>query len=220
MMDYCTTVLEADCLTDSNGQEYSIERLVAVKELIVDLVQYATEVQKYRGNQAESTWFTTMLDTVVPNYDTTYDRNDAEISALGKLNAVAKKLVGSNTGAYRWKNVGLVISNKIKLRARFMASDVSGLTVKAKVNGVEQTLTFEETSESGEYVIDFTDIYAYEYDEEVTIQFYKNGTATGAELHYSVNTYLKEMHTEEAVKNLLLAIHNYGTTAKAFMLCK
>ena len=214
MLDYCEKMLEKEASELENAAE--------TKDLIVDLVQYASAVQTYRGVSGEDL-LTSKLEARVSGYES-FDTDDADASALAGLTVVEKenKLTGENdSDAYKWKNVSLVIGNKVKIRARLTATDVSNLTVKATINGEEQEVDIIATSENGVYMIDFSDIRAYEYDETVTFKFYEGTQQVGETLSYSVNTYLNAKRDysgakAEELKALLLAIHNYGTEAKAY----
>lgn len=215
VLDYCTQILQTQSL-----KGYSSKEMRTLKNTIVDLVQYATELQKYKGITQSDWLFTSKMEANIPDFEQSYDEPDEEVSALSNLQEVSAKLVGTNSGDYRWKSVGLVVGNKTEVRVRFLATNTNNLKIKATINGQEQEVTFSETSEKGEYLLDFSDIRAYEYDKEITFVFYEEGVAVGAELHYSVDTYLKGMYATPGLQSLLLAIHNYGAAAKAYLSVK
>ena len=206
VLDYCIRVL-------SGG--YAAE----AKDLVVDLVQYGEAVQKYRGVE-ESELLTTKLAEKFENYQI-YDLADDDASALALLDTVQDKLTGTVSDDYKWKNATLVLGNKVKVRARFTANNISNLEVRATIKGIEHEVNFRQDNETGTYVLDFDKIYAYEYAETITFQFYVNGQQVGQSLNYSVNTYLNAKYDYNGtnannLKALLLAIHNYGKAAIAY----
>lgn len=213
VLDYCVDILS------DKGATYSAE----IKNLIVDLVQYGAALQKYRG-VAESKLLTTKLAAQVQDY-ADFDTEDESAEALASLQSVPSKLTQDSgittSDAYKWKSVGLVIGNKVEIRAKFTASDTSNLAIKANIGTEEVEVPYQKTATAGVYSFDFADIYAYEYAEPIAFKFYVNGTQVGTTLHYSVNTYLYAMRdymgtNAENLKTLLLAIHNYGQSAIAY----
>lgn len=220
MMDYCVQILNVQVLRKDDGSKYSSKQMKALKDLIIDLVQYATEVQKYRGNQNEAQWLTSKLETFIPDFAETYDQSDERLSALKQLSTVSEKLVGSNDASYQWMSVSLVLGNKTKIRAKFTAANLEGLEIVATIDGERQSLDIVETTDEGVYIVDFCGLRAYEHDKEVTFQFYQEGIETGAKLCYSVNTYIRKMYMLAEVKELLLALHNYGRAASVYISLK
>ena len=207
VLDYCVDVLKAETL---NG--YTSEQMAELKNLIVDLVQYGAEVQKYRNASiSDSDLLTTKLREKVSNY-VTYDKTDD--ASLDELSGVVEtKLSGTASETYEWTGVNLVLGNKAKIRGKFTAnaSDVSNLTVKATIGNEE--FVCEINGEDGAYYVDFDNIYAYEYAKEIQIKFYNGETPVGQTLLYSVNTYLKAKKNVTELQALLLAINSFGDAA-------
>ena len=212
VLNYCADVLNAATLKYANGVAYSSKQMAALKDLVVDLVEYGAEVQKYRKPSiAEADLLTTKLGSVVSGYDT-YDTKDD--TAIGELTGVVdSKLSGEESDKYQWKSVTLVLGNKVKIRCKFTAKDASNLTVKTTID--DEAVVFTETSEAGVYTFDIDNIYANEYAKEIQIRFYEGEAQVGQTLNYSVNTYLDSKKDSE-YKDLLLAIHNYGNAAVEF----
>ena len=220
VLDYCADLLLADEAYANDGTKYTEEEMVAMKELVVDLVQYGTEVQTYRADSNDEA-LTAQLAAKVPNYED-FENMEKEVADLANLTAVASKLTqesgATTSNAYAWTGVGLVLNNKVKIRGTFTANDISNLTIKVVVDGVEldKALTIKATSTANKYTVDFDEIYAYEYGKEISFRFYNGTTHVGKTLNYSVNTYLKEMSTySDGLAQLLVAICNYGDAACA-----
>ena len=205
ILDYCGKLLTTE--------EYS-----AYRDLVVNLVQYGEAVQEYRVSKnmenAPAETITEQLSKLAPEY-ATYDEQVAT-TLDGVADSVDSKLTGT-ADTYLWKNVTLVLGNKVKIRARFTATDIEGLTIKAKIGSEEQTLIPTLESE-GVYRVDFDKIYANEYAESIAITFYQGDQAIGQTLNYSVNSYLSKGTTDTSLSKLLVAINNFGNAAVAYKL--
>lgn len=205
VLDYCGKLLTTE--------EYS-----AYRDLVVNLVQYGEAVQEYRVSKdmenAPAETLTEQLSKLVPEY-AAYDKQVAT-TLEGVTDPVGSKLSGT-ADTYLWKNVTLVLGNKIKIRARFTANGIEGLTVKAKIGSEEQTLIPALESE-GVYRVDFDKIYANEYAESIAITFCQEDQAIGQTLNYSVNSYLSSSSSTEDtyLSDLLVAINNFGNAAVAY----
>ena len=214
MLDYSAYILGLEA-----GTTYTEEQLKALKNLIVDLVQYGAGVQQYKGVAADDeALLTNKLETLVPGYETNFDLEDE--TSFDHLTTVKDRFTEVTPDTtYTWKSATLVLGNKVKIRYRFIAESVDNLTVKATINNETYVLEPEQ-AEEGIWFVDFDFIYAYEYDQTVSVSFYEDGQQVGKTVNYSVNTYLNAMKNYVEVdalwSNLLLAIHNYGTAAKAY----
>ena len=144
-----------------------------------------------------------------------YDLNSG-LTGLGDLESVTPLLSGDQDASYKWKGVTLVLREKVNIRAKFSAEDISDLIIQVKVGDntpVEADIT---PADSNIYYVYFDGISATQYDEQVTFTFIKDGVEVGAELNYSVNTYLKAASALENANllSLLNAINEYGQAAK------
>ena len=212
MLDYCADVLNATTLSHESGAAYSSEQMDTLKELVVDLVEYGAEVQKYRNSSiADADLVTTKLANKVSSYADYDETDDTDLSGLEGV--VTTKLDGEVSEDYRWKSATLVLGNKVKIRCQFIATNTSNLTIKTSMG--DEIVDFDET-DTNVYMFEIDNIYAYEYAEEIEIQFYEGETAVGQTLHYSVNTYLSAKQGK-GYDDLLLAIHNYGDAATAYV---
>lgn len=234
VMDYCEQLLkvqEASSLTTASGAAYTDAQLTALKELVVDLIEYATQVQKYGANSGqlgavnEADLMTTILGNAVPGY-AGYDKvSDTELGELSGV--VAAKLSGNvseETALYKWTGATLVFKDTIQIRGRFKllnGATVENLKMMVSIDGAAATeYDFAVTpyGSQGEYYVDFSGIYATEFSKTISITFYCDDVAVGNTLNYSVNTYLqaKSNTTDSYLKQLLLAINGYGNAASVF----
>lgn len=216
MLDYSAYVLGLEV-----GTTYTEEQLRELKNLIVDLVQYGAGVQQYKGVAADDeALLTNKLETSVPGYEANFDLEDE--TSFEHLTTVTDRFTEVTTDTtYTWKSATLVLGNKVKIRYKFTAESVDNLTVQATINNKSYVLEPEQAGE-GIWFVDFDSIYAYEYDQTVSVSFYVDGQPVGKTVNYSVNTYLNakqnyvEINDSSLWSNLLFAIHNYGTAAQAY----
>lgn len=223
VLDYLADILEANSLQNNHtGETYTSEQMQAMKNLVVDLVKYGAAVQTYRDTSiADADLLTSKLEAMGLKI-ADFDKTDA--THLDSLSGVETDKLSDFTGtaAYTWKNVTLTLKDKVNIRARFVADDLTGLVAKVSVGGKEvysETLAdVAKSKEEGVWYFDFSGIYAYEYGEKVEITFCNTaGEAQGATLSYSVNTYLNNMQSDsDSLSKLLIAIHTYGDAAESY----
>ena len=234
VMDYCQQLLkvqDASSLTTTSGTAYTDVQLAALKELVVDLIEYGTEVQNYGAHRGQlgsiddADLLSNILDNAVPGYDG-YDKvSDTELGQL--TGVVASKLTGTvseDVALYKWSGATLAFKDTIQIRGRFKLlneASAENLKMMVSVDGAEATeydFTATPYGSQGEYYVDFSDIYATDFSKTISITFYSDGVAVGNTLNYSVNTYLeaKRSTSDTYLEKLLLAINGYGNAAVAF----
>lgn len=234
VLDYCRKLLEvedASTLLGSNGASYTDVQLAALKELVVDLVEYGAQVQTYGASRGqldeveEADLLTTILGNAISGY-TAYDKvSDTQMGDLtGVVTAKLSGTASSQDALYRWTGAALVFKDKINIRAKFKlldAADVNDFRMMVSVNN-STAKAYEFTAVSlgnnSEFYVDFSDIYADEFSKTISITFYQGDEQVGQTLNYSVNTYLeaKRNTNDTDLQNLLLAIHGYGNASLAF----
>ena len=182
--------------------------------LVVDLMKYGMVVQEYRGE---------VVTVELTPEQLALGTQGGSLDNLDGI--VTSKLEGTADNNYAWKSVSLVLRDKINIRCKFTATDISNLVVKVTMNGKDITKDaddFVSTGKANEYYVYFENIYAYEYEEAVEFSFENGGTSVGQVLNYSVNTYLdaKKTSTDVNLVKLLLAINNYGNAALSYVSAK
>lgn len=202
VMDYCQNILGRDAI-----EGYSQDQLASLKEMIVDLVQYGAAVQTYR--KAPDT-----LSGYLTSEQLAFDKNHGELT---DLSPITERLTAGESTAYKWTGVSLVLKDKVNIRCKFTADDITGLGVKVRVGGqeVECDAKFVEAGTAGVYYLDFDGIYAYEYADKIEIALIDKDGVTGQVLNYSVDTYLYNMreYSDANLVSLLKEINDYGNAA-------
>lgn len=117
-----------------------------------------------------------------------------------------------------WVSAALVLSNDFAARFTFVTDSTDGLNIKVSINGRTQIFDAFEEIGDGRYFITFEGIKATELDDTVTASFYRDGEPIGADVNYSVSTYVCSMQnsTNEALANLVKALYNYGASTAAY----
>ena len=199
---YCESVLSKDAATLG----ISDDKFGKLQTLVVDMLYYGDEAQKYGGQEATTTSGLTEEQKAKRSSDST-----------GLANSV-KAVTGNDKSAeYQWKSAKLQLQDRITVILTFTATDVSGLKVKASLAGGEEKVydSFRNV-DNDQYCIVIEGIPANQYDSSLTAAFYKNDTQVGKTVTYSVASYVSNMKNKAEVKDIVRAIYDYGTAAKAY----
>ena len=234
VLEYCQKLLkveDAAQLLTANGSVYTDVQLATLKELVVDLVEYGTQVQTYGVAHEQldavehADLLTTILENTVPGYSV-YDKvSDARLGDLtGIVGTKVSGTIASQDAFYQWTGATLAFKDTIHIRARLKllnGANLNDFTMMVAVGGAaakSYEFTATPLDNSDEFYVDFGDIYANEFSKIISITFYHGDEPVGNTLNYSVNAYLEaKRNTEDAyLQNLLLAICGYGNAALAF----
>lgn len=172
---------------------YSQEKLEAMKTLVKDLLVYGGAAQTYVNETAEGN----VADGIVGSDYPLPEQSDSTVQNSEKV-------------TFAGANVYFDYVNKI--RVRFSAEDISGLT--AKIDGANAEFT---DCGDGTFAIHTQGISALNFSKVYTFSVFENGVKT-AEMTYSVNSYVfaKKGSEDAALKDLVLATYAYGVSAEAF----
>ncbi|MGM9684051.1 MAG: hypothetical protein ACI3XQ_10695 [Eubacteriales bacterium] len=172
---------------------YSQEKLEAMKTLVKDLLVYGGAAQTYVNETAEEN----VADGIVGSDYPLPEQSDSTVQNSEKV-------------TFEGANVYFDYVNKI--RVRFSAEDISGLT--AKIDGANAEFT---DCGDGTFAIHTQGISALNFSKVFTFSVFENGVKT-AEMTYSVNSYVfaKKDSEDAALKDLVLATYAYGVSAEAF----
>ena len=178
----------------------------AFRALLVAMLNYGTEAQKYFDPE---TAVEDYINTGVEQSDLSsfsYDVQDAQ-SALS-LDMTA------NQGDYVWKAATLGLYDELKLRIRFYAADITGLSIVA--DGVTYT-DFVRAGGVHEYFV-YVPVYASNFSNGIEMTFYKEGEL-GTTLTYSVNSFVYYVVNENLndALDVVSAIYQYGCAAERYL---
>lgn len=181
------------------------------KTLLVDMLKYGAEVQKYIDSEiAEDELVTSALTQEQLGFASA-DQSSKAVSVKG--------VSGTASDAYTWKMATLVLKSKISVRFGFTADSLDGLTVKITKDGADVTVSkFEKDVQGGYYYFDYENVTPTEYDDTITVSFYKNGTQMGQSATYSVASYVvSKANSQQGEIAVVKAIYNYGCAVKAYV---
>lgn len=174
--------------------------------LLVDILNYGTEVQKAFNYNAEN----------LANANLTEEQQ-----ALGTSEDPEVKTVSDITyetvdaPLATWKAASLELENSIGIRYRFYAESTEGLTVQMKSNG--KTWTYTEfvpvANAENEYYVYFNEFNATQIRNEVYATVYQGDTAVSNTLRYSIESYIYSLKDDAAYGAVVMAIMRYGVSA-------
>ena len=185
-----------------------------LKTLIVDLLKYGAETQKYTGHRTDSLATSALT---------------ADQLALGKDSGSIRAGNQSNTGyvtisdpEVTWEAAGLSLNNSICIRYKLSSESISGLTFTVKdCNGKEFTYTEHDLAAAdGGYYLYFDGVEAEQVRKPFYITAYRNGEAVSNTMRYSVESYAYAMifvNGDYTLFSLLSTLLNYGDSALEFV---
>lgn len=180
----------------------STEKDNAFRALLVAMLNYGTEAQKY-FNQAVDSYVNADIDqTYLTRYNYSIDEA-ADQTAIDK---------NANTGDFVWKTATLGLYDEIKVRIKFYATGVDDLVIM--VNGNAYT---DYTPCGADLYYVYIPVYADQFDTALKITFLQNGNQQGVELTYSVNSYINYAKDNTRVQSIVKAIYEYGCCAKYYV---
>ena len=179
-----------------------------LRTLLSDMLAYGAAAQAYTNHNADNP------------VNVGEDIHDPTPSTFAGLTGLVPVFDGTAEEDIFWNSVGLTLSNSVAMNFTFYAESVEGLSVEVAINGRTETYT-DFTAVGGKantYRVNFTDITATEFGEDVTATFLRGGAQIGDSLTYSVNTYIcaKQADSDPALAALVKALYNYGVSAKAY----
>ena len=182
--------------------------------LLANMLKYGTEAQKYLNITDETLYAVYGVDEALLN------KGVNAATALENLTDLTA-LTGEENVNYSWKGITLVLKDKINIRYKFTASDITDLKIKIQIgDGAIKEYTndkFISTGNENEYYLLIDDVMPYQFDSKISANFVVGGSVTGRTLDYSVNSYLKRMSSNASISSLLNSINNYGSAAKEYV---
>lgn len=199
MQSYCQTLLEA-----YQGDEYK-----AMRTMILAMLDYGTEAQKYFDNETDETKYVNKdLDAYASDKVSGNDMKAAE----GKIDTPVS---GDPAEGYVWKSASLSLWNKVKIRLKFKVPDITKVTID--IGGQTYTYANGDFIQSGDYWFVYSEGFnANQFANSVTAKFLdENGQQIGEIVTYSVNTYVAHIGTrpDSTVYNLVQTLHDYAVAA-------
>ncbi len=200
----------SDTVAEYSVRKYCVDLLENTEDavliaLLSDLLTYGAAAQTYTGHNTNS-----LVTSGLELTPSTFSAISGKAVAFG----------GTDSESVDWIDARLILSNMLAIRLSFFAESTEGLTVTAAINGRSQTFDEDDFGEGGNgtYYVDFHNIKATEFDEDVAASFALNGEPCGRTVTYSVNTYVCDTQNDEntSLRTLVRALYNYGVSAAAY----
>lgn len=196
--DYCYAALELENSTD------------AFRRLLVDALNFGAVCQQFRGN--------TSPEGLVNSALTAEQKSWGSEEAIRQLENCRE--FGENDGSVKWYGASALIGDRVQMRVYFLASDVTGLTVRAQSASGQWTME-NICAKDGRYYVDFTHLNPAQMDEKIAFTVYRDEEAVSTTLHYSIESYaaawLGKSDARAEQVELVKAIIRYGDAAKAYV---
>ncbi len=220
MGDVVTATLTA---TDANGEsitskaiEYSVKDYcynklenetaeTSFSTLLVDMLNYGAATQLHTGYKTDA----------LVNADLT-DTQKGWGSDTTKTLTNVQGLSGE-AGSVSWKGAALFLRETTRIRLRFAAEDVTGLTVVATVGGNSYELTNFISAGNGQYYVFFDNLLATQMRDNVEFTVMDGDSAVSKTLTYSVASYAAAVsESNTTLYNMIHAMMRYGDSVDVY----
>ncbi|MBR2934417.1 MAG: hypothetical protein IKB79_02420 [Oscillospiraceae bacterium] len=192
--------------------KYSADTYAEFRTLLVDLLNYGAESQKYMGYRTDA-----LVNAALT--ETQKGWGTAEMRELDSVLNTQYETV--ETPAVSWNGATLILGDSITMRFKVQSEDLSGLELKIRSeSGRTWTLTpgeFEAIStEDNMYYVYFNGLKAGEMREPIYLTFCNGDTKVSDTVCYSVESYASAKQDDADVGSLVKAMMCYGDSAEAY----
>ena len=183
-----------------------------MRTLLVDLLNYSSEAQKYFGYKED-----TLVNADLSAELQVLASSDSVLSSLEDLTSVAYEVIENPT--VTWKGATLMLMNKVYVRVNIQyAGDVNN--IKAVI-ALESGETYEVTEfveyGDGLYYAYCDQVTAYQMETPIYVKIMEGNTVISNTVRYSVSSYAYKYQNNETVGAVVCAMMKYGKAAVAFM---
>ena len=207
---YCMSMLErSDDELASIGM--TPEKQYAFRTLLVDLLNYSSEAQKYFNYKADI-----LANAELTDVQTAYASDD---SAIEDLQSVANsKYEAADEALAEWKSVGLNLLSKTAIRVKFKYDgDVSHIILRADVeDGRQEEISEFEDLGNGYYYAYFDGFTAYQFEKSIDFTLMLGDKAISNTMRYSIESYAVKAMDSEALNSIVSAMMKYGRAAENY----
>ncbi len=195
----------------------SEEKQTALRTLLVDILNYSAEAQKYFNYKAET----------LANADLTSEQaaNASDDTVIAQLqNIMNAKQAEIENPLAAWKAVGLNLLSKTTIRVKFAYDgDITQASMAATVGAEEEneganTTEITEFTSLGNnlYYAYFDNVPAFKFGVPVDFTLKVNDQPVSNTLRYSVESYAALAKDNETVGNVVRAMMKYGKAAQRY----
>lgn len=193
-------------------ERYNTSKYAKLRTLLVDLLNYGEAAQKYMNYKTNN----------LVTADLTIEQKSWGTNETLVFNDIKNfNYKPFDEATVKWTGSGLVLTNSVMVRAKFVADSIENKTVKITCGN--RTFIYEKEdftkNTDGSYYVYCDEIYANEMSKEILLTVYEDGRQCSSTMRYSIESYAKAAHDaypNQSIDNLTQAMMRYGKSAEAY----
>lgn len=207
VMTYCTSQLKKT----PSQLDMTEAKTTALKTLLVDLVNYGSEGQKYFSYKTDA-----LVNEQLTEEQKTYASDDSVLESLSSVTNTAYKTIENPT--VTWNSAELKLMAKTNIRVKFTCpGDMTNVKVVVKVAGGETyTITELETLGNNTYGVYFDEVRASQFGNSIYFQVLDGDEVVSNTLRYSVESYAVGKLEDAQLGEIVSAMMKYGKAAAEY----
>ncbi len=213
-IDYSSAPLDFSVARYAYGMldMYSGNKYAKLRTLLVDLLNYGAESQKYQNYRTNDLVNAKLTET---------QKSWASAQALNLTNVTDTKYKTVDNPTVEWKSAGLQLNDSVAVRYKFTAKNIDGLQLKVTCGASEWIYTSDDFTYNGDgtYTFLFNDLNADKMQEDIFITAISGNKAVSNTMRYSVESYAKQVQDsmpDSSLRNLTDAMMRYGISASNY----
>lgn len=189
----------------------SVAKQQCFRTLLVDLLNYGAEAQKYFTYKVD-----VLANATLTEEQKAYASSDSVLDSL--VNITGKTNLIENPTAV-WKTAQIQLLNKVVVRAKFAyEGDVNNLKVLVNVeNGSSYEVTEFTVADTNQYYVCFDGITASQFGTALEFKVIEGDTVISDTLRYSVESYASKYKDADKEGAVVSAMMKYGKAAYAYV---
>ena len=191
------------------ADKYQVSGSSSLKGLLVNLLRYCAEAQKYTGNDVNNL----VSDHIVPEA-ARYAKNTLDtMDDVKNYHAEACP----NDAVSEFKSATLVLGSSVGIKVTFTAEELSGKSVRVDYNGESKYFDAESLTDEGNGRGSFIyNLYANQMHDTVRFTVCEGTTPISDTMTYSAASYAGKFIDNESVGPLLTQLMLYGQAAEYY----
>ncbi|MEE0857742.1 MAG: starch-binding protein [Ruminococcus sp.] len=191
------------------ADKYQVSGSSSLKGLLVNLLRYCAEVQKYTGNDVDNL----VSDHIVPEAARYAKNTLVPMDDVKNYHAEACP----NTATSEFKKATLVLGSSVGIKVTFTADELSGKSIRVDYNGNSTYFNANKLTDEGNGRASFIyDLYANQMHDTVRFTVCEGTTPISDTMTYSAASYAGKFIDNESVGPLLTQLMLYGQAAEYY----
>ena len=200
---YCTNTISKNISnTDSKS--------TALVTLLVDLLNYSAEAQKYFGYKTDSLVNAGLSADILAKAS-----SDSVLDSLENITSATYETIENPTATF--KGATLQLQNKVYVQTNVVyEGDMSNVKAVFTVDGVDYEIAEYTSNATNTYSFVCDDVTAFQFEEPIYIKIMDGDTAISNTACYSVGSYAASYKNNATVGAVVCAMMKYGKAAMAY----